>query len=59
MHRDLTACRPFAKRVVMDTEVFRCFRSLEVVSQFGHALGLFSKERETGCRSLTKSTRVR
>ena len=57
MHRDLTACGPFAKRVVMDTEVFRCFRSLEVVSQFGHALGLLSKKRETGCSSLTKSTR--
>lgn len=57
MHRDLTARCPFTKRVVMDTEVFRCFRSLEVVSQFGHALGLLVKESETVCNSLTKSTR--
>lgn len=59
MHWDLTASRPFAKGVVMDTEVFRCFRSLEVVCQFGHALGLLVKESEAGCSSLTKSTRLR
>lgn len=57
MHRDLTASRPFAKGVMMDTEVFRCFHSLEVIGQFGHALGLLVKESGTCSDSLTKSTR--
>ena len=38
VHRNVTTGGPLAKCVVMDNKVFRCFRSLEVVSQFRHAL---------------------
>ena len=43
VHRNVTTRRPFAKRVVMDAQIFRCLSSMHVISQVGHALVLLIK----------------
>jgi hypothetical protein len=40
VHRDITASRPFADRVVVDAEVFGRFCGVQVFRQFGHGFGL-------------------